>query len=225
MGLSQNYDIDEMVSYKPEQSWNIELGAHLENKKRSLSGDFSIFYIHCTNQQLTCFPDGNTTGRLMTNAGKARSFGAEIAVKWLPIDNLALNASYGYTNAKFRKFVSGGVNYAGNYIPYAPKNSLSLRLMQTVPFTSRWIDRMVLGVGVTGAGRIYWNEANDVSQPFYALLDASVRFEGEKWAVDLWCKNATNTRYDVFYFESMGNRFLQRGRPMAGGIRIMVNIL
>ena len=221
MGLSQEIDVDELCAYDPEHSYNLELGGHFG----TFTADASLFYIECVNQQLTIFPDENSTGRMMTNAGRTRSFGAELSATARLAKTLVLSGSYGYTNAKFREFVSGGVNYAGNFIPYAPKNSLSLRLMQTVPFHSQWIDRMVLGLGVQGAGRIYWNEANDLSQPFYALLEASVRFEGAKWAVDVWCKNATNTKYNLFYFESMGNRFLQRGKPTMGGVRVMINIL
>ena len=225
MGLSQNIDVDELCAYNPEHSYNVEFGGHFGTNDGSFTADASLFYIECVDQQLTIFPDENSTGRMMTNAGRTRSFGAELSATARLAKTLVLSASYGYTNAKFRQFVSGGVNYAGNFIPYAPKNSLSLRLMQTIPFRSQWIDRMVLGVGVTGAGRIYWNEANDVSQPFYALLEASVRFEGARWAVDVWCKNATNTRYNLFYFESMANRFVQRGKPMTGGVRVMINIL
>ena len=225
MGLTQEIDVDKLCAYDPEHSYNLELGGHFGTNDGKFTADASLFYIECVNQQLTIFPDENSTGRMMTNAGRTRSFGAELSATARLAKTLVLSGSYGYTNAKFREFKSGGVNYAGNFIPYAPKNSLSLRLMQTVPFRSQWIDRMILSVGVMGAGRIYWNEANDISQPFYALLEGSVRFEGEKWAVDLWCKNATNTKYDVFYFESMGNRFLQRGRPMTGGVRVMINIL
>lgn len=225
MGLSQDIDVEELCAYNPEHSYNIELGGHFATRDGAFTADAALFYIECLDQQLTIFPDENSTGRMMTNAGRTRSFGAELSATARLAKTLVLRGSYGYTNAKFRQFVSGGVDYAGNYIPYAPKNSLSLRLIQTVPFTSRWIDRMVLSAGVTGAGRIYWNEANDVSQPFYALLEASARFEGTKWAVDFWCKNATNTKYNVFYFESMGNRFLQRGRPVSGGVRVMINIL
>ena len=225
MGLSQDIDVDKLCAYNPEHSYNVEFGGHFGTNDGAFTADASLFYIECVDQQLTIFPDENSTGRMMTNAGRTRSFGAELSATARLAKTLVLTASYGYTNAKFKNFVSGGVNYAGNFIPYAPKNSLSLRLMQTVPFRSQWIDRMVLGVGVMGAGRIYWNEANDVSQPFYVLLEASVRFEGERWAVDFWCKNATNTRYSVFYFESMANRFVQRGRPMTGGVRVMINIL
>ena len=225
MGLSQEIDADKLCAYNPEHSYNLELGGHFGTNDGRFTADASLFYIECVDQQLTIFPDEDSTGRMMTNAGRTRSFGAELSATARLAKTLVLSGSYGYTNAKFRDFKSGGVNYAGNFIPYAPKNSLSLRLMQTVPFRSQWIDRMVLSVGVQGAGRIYWNEANDASQPFYALLEGSVRFEGEKWAVDLWCKNATNTKHNLFYFESMGNRFVQRGRPMTGGVRVMINIL
>lgn len=225
MGLSQDIDVEKLCAYNPEHSYNLELGGHFATRNGAFTADAALFYIECYDQQLTIFPDENSTGRMMTNAGRTRSFGAEVSASARLAKTLVLKGSYGYTNAKFREFKSGGVDYVGNYIPYAPQNSLSLRLVQTVPFNSRWIDRMVLSVGMTGAGRIYWNEANDVSQPFYALLDGSIRFEGEIWAVDFWCKNATNTKYNVFYFESMGNRFLQRGRPVSGGVRVMINIL
>ena len=225
MGLSQEVDVEELCAYNPERSYNVELGGHFATKDGKFTADASLFYIECVDQQLTIFPDENSTGRMMTNAGRTRSFGVELSATARLANTLILSGSYGYTNAKFREFRSGGVNYAGNFIPYAPKNSLSLRLMQTIPLHSQWIDRMVLSAGVMGAGRIYWNEANDASQPFYALLEGSVRFEGKKWAVDLWCKNATNTKYNLFYFESMGNRFVQRGKPTMGGVRVMINIL
>ena len=67
-------------------------------------------------------------------------------------------------------------------------------------------------------------EDNTLSQPFYALLNASARLEAESWSVDVWVRNATSTPYDVFYFESMGNRFLQRGRGCSYGVRLALDI-
>ena len=224
MGLYKDIDVEELCAYNPEHSYNIELGGHFATHNGAFSADAALFYIECLDQQLTIFPDEDSTGRMMTNAGRTRSFGAEVSMRARLAKTLTLTGAYGYTNAKFREFRSGGVDYAGKFIPYCPQNSLSLRLSQMVPLQTKWIDRIILNLGVTGAGRIYWNEANDVSQPIYVLLDASVRFEGGGWGVDLWCKNATNSAYNTFYFESMGNRFVQRGRGMMGGIRVMVNI-
>jgi hypothetical protein len=46
---------------------------------------------------------------------------------------------------------------------------------------------------------------------------------GEWWSLQLWGKNLTGTRYSTFYFMSMGNEFLQRGRPMQLGATLRLN--
>ena len=51
MGLSKSYEIDEVVGYKPEQSWNFEAGIHWESNSSNIIADVSIFYIDCNDQQ------------------------------------------------------------------------------------------------------------------------------------------------------------------------------
>lgn len=75
-----------------------------------------------------------------------------------------------------------------------------------------------------GAGNIYWDEANSVKQPFYTLLGSSIRLEHEKISLDLWGQNITNTRYDTFYFVSMSNAFVQRGKPYQLGVTLRISI-
>ena len=67
--------------------------------------------------------------------------------------------------------------------------------------------------GLSGTGRIWWDEANTLSQPFYTLLGADVRMEF-KW-FDLFFRgdNLSGTDYNVFYFKSVGNSFFQSGKP------------
>ena len=223
-----SYDEASVTTYKPEYSWNYEVGGHLKLAKGRVGVDFAAFWIECRDQQLTVFPDGLTTGRMMSNAGKSRSRGFETTLEWRRRDahrGLSVVGNYGYTHAKFVEFNDGVNDYADNYLPYAPQHTASVSASYRFNVGGGLLRYIDLDASWQGAGKIYWNEANDVSQPFYALLDASVRFEGKRWAVDLWCKNATNTKYDVFYFESMGNRFLQRGKPLSGGLRVMINIL
>ena len=40
----------------------------------------------------------------------------------------------------------------------------------------------------------------------------------------LWGKNLTCTKYNVFYYESIGNRFLQSGKPVSFGVEIRAEI-
>lgn len=224
MGISSKYDINEVVGYKPEQSWNFETGSHIESNNSKFSADLSLFYIHCKDQQLTRFPDGNTTGRIMTNAGKARSFGVEAAISYTPIKNLALNMSYGYTNAKFIEYNNGKADFAGKHIPYSPTNTIFAGASYTIPSNHSWLDHITLSAHVKGTGEIYWDEANTISQPFYATAGASIRFENKKYSLDFWGQNLTDTDFNTFYFVSIGNAFLQHGKPRIIGVTLRINI-
>ena len=173
MGFGTVYDADKVVSYEPEYSWNYELGGHFSCMEGAVRGDFALFYIDCRDQQLTIFPEGTTTGRMMTNAGRTRSFGGELSLQVSPWQNLDINAAYGYTNAKFVRYNDGKTDYKGNYLPYAPQHTLSANGAWTIPTGVQWLGNIVLQAGVRCAGRIWWNEENSLSQPFYALVEAS----------------------------------------------------
>ncbi|MDE6094614.1 MAG: TonB-dependent receptor [Muribaculaceae bacterium] len=220
MGIGAQYDIDDVVSYKPEKSWNYEIGSHLSFPEARIEVGLAAFFIDCRDQQLTMFPNGTTTGRIMTNAGRTHSFGGEITVKGNITDYISLSGSYGYTNARFRRFSDGINDYKGNCLPYAPRNTLFLQGVWIVPTDISVLGNISFDVNMRGTGRIFWNESNTESQDFYALLGASVTFGTDDLNLQLWGKNLTDTRYYTFYFMSMGNEFLQRGRGPEIGVTL-----
>lgn len=223
MGLAAKYSVDEVVSYKPEYSWNYEIGSHLDFKDAGLSLELSAFYIDCRNQQLTMFPEGTTTGRIMTNAGKTRSFGGELSASQKITESLTFNLSYGYTNARFKEFYNGIKDYAGKLLPYVPSNTLFIQGLYSLKLKKDQKpepNTLIFDVNLRGTGPIYWNEDNSLKQKFYALFGASVTWQWKNWEFRLWGKNLTDTRYYTFYFMSMGNEFLQKGRGIEGGLSI-----
>lgn len=230
MGLASQYKVEDIVKYKPEYSFNYEIGGHLDFSSLSSSQllklrmEISLFYIDCRDQQLTTFPDGNTTGRIMTNAGKTRSFGGELSVNWNPWSPLVFNLAYGYTNARFLKYNNGIEDFAGKRLPYAPENTLFAQALYTLSGGKLRQNSIIFDLNVRGTGNIYWNEANSLQQPFYCLLGAGVTFKAPKWEVQMWGRNLTDTRYSVFYFMSMGNEFLQRGEKILCGATLRLFI-
>lgn len=160
----------------------------------------------------------------MTNAGKTRSFGGELTLSYTPATFITLNGSYGYTNARFREFFSGKTDYKGKVIPYAPQNTLFLQTLFYVSPRRGVVKHWIFDLNLKGTGKIYWNEENARWQKFYAQLGASVTAEGKHWSIQLWGKNLTGTRYHTFYFMSMGNEFLQRGRPWQIGATLRFDI-
>lgn len=221
MGMTKLYDIDDIVSYKPEKSWNAELGVKSDIGKVNAEG--VLFYISCTDQQLTMFPPGLTTGRIMTNAGRTRSWGAELSLAWMPADCITLRGSYGYTNARFAEYDDGRADHSGHRLPYAPSNTLFLSANYIMPIVCHGVTPS-LSADMRGVGDIYWNEANTERQPFYATLGLALALSHERWNLRLWGENVTSTRYDNFYFLSMGNAFVQRGNPMTWGATLRLNI-
>ena len=218
------YEEKDIMSYDPEYSWNYEVGGHFLCADGIVRGDFSLFWIDCRDQQLTVLADASATGRMMTNAGRTRSLGGEFSILVRPHRNLDLNLAYGYTNATFRRYIDGEADYRGNYVPFAPQHTLSAGVDWTIPTGVKWLGDVILHGGMRGVGKIYWNEANTVSQPYYTTFNASVRLEHKNYAIDFWGENLADKQFDVFYFESIGNRFVQRGRGRVLGITLSINI-
>ncbi len=223
--MGGEYEEKDIVSYKPEYSWNYEFGGHFSCADGLVRGDLALFWIEVEDQQLTVFPDANSTGRMMTNAGRTRSLGGEFAMQIRPTSNFEIDLAYGYTHATFRRYNDGKEDFAGNFLPYVPRQTLSTGFTWTIPTGVAWLGDVVLHGGMRSTDKIYWNEANTLSQPFYTLFDASVRIEHKNYAIDLWGKNLGDKSYDIFYFESIGNRFVQRGKPQIFGITLSVTIL
>lgn len=216
------YDSAAATRYKPETSWNFEVGTHL----RPVSGltlDAALYWIEVFDQQVTVLPSGSSTGRMMSNAARARSYGIELSAQY-NYKGLTLSCDYGYTNAKFREYNDGIADYADNILPYAPQNTLSATASYVWRFDKRHLSSISLGVDYRGVGRIYWNEANTLSQPFYSLLGAQLTIDMGDVALTLWGRNLSNTSYDTFYFKSVGEEFFSKGAPLHCGVRLNIEL-
>ncbi|MDO4510500.1 MAG: TonB-dependent receptor [Bacteroidales bacterium] len=226
MGIGASYDVDKVVGYKPEIAWNYEVGGHFECWNHRIRTDVSAFFLDCRDRQLTVFPDGTTTGRVMTNAGKTHSWGAEFAMQVAPGQGTVLNASYGYTHATFAEYNDGKADHKGRFVPYSPSHTLFVEAAHTFSFASgsKWARALTIDANLRGTGKIYWNEANDMYQPFYCQLGASATLTGDNYSLELWGKNLTGTKYNTFYFVSIGHAFLQRGRGTSIGATLRINI-
>lgn len=220
------FTVEETAAYKPEYSWNYEIGAHFSCWGGRILTDLAAFYIDIRDQQLTVFPEGSITGRMMTNAGRTRSVGFEAAITARPTDRWLVRASYGYTNAKFLRYEdynneTGRMqSFKGKTVPYAPSNTAFASVQYSQPLPMWWFDRIDIEVNGRGVGPIYWDEANLIRQKFYGLLGASVRLQMQKVSIDLWGENILNKRFDTFYFKSINNQFTQRGTRRTLGVTL-----
>lgn len=213
-------EVREQINYDPEWSLNYEVGTHLDLLEGALRMDAALFLIHTRDQQVSRFtPEG--LGRILVNAGRARSMGGELSLQAQPLADLGLNLSYGYTHATFTRYDGGTSDagekndYTGNRVPFAPEHTLSLGARYAIRLADNplRINRITLRTDYQGAGRIWWTEANDAMQPYYGQLHAGLTLHFPWVELDLGGRNLTDTAYDTFRFHSMKRDFSQRGRP------------
>ncbi len=217
-----SYDSASATRYKPETSWNFEVGTHLSPAAR-LSIDAAAFWIECFDQQVTVLPKGMSTGRMMSNAARARSYGVELSVDY-GYRGFNIRGDYGYTNARFRKYNDGVEEYAGKRIPYSPEHTAALIASYSWHIDNNTLQNITLSADWRGTGSIYWNEANTLRQPFYSLLGAQLTLRMKHVQLTIWGRNLLNSDYDQFYFKSVGNEFFSKGKPLSAGIKVNVTI-
>lgn len=219
-------DIKAEAAFDPEYSWNYEVGSHLTLFDGKLMADLSLFYMDTRDQQLSQFVKGTGLGRITVNTGKSRSYGAEGALRAALTPALTLNAAYGYTHATFKNYQivedeEVTADYKGNYVPFTPTHTFNIGAQYTFKMASHClIDHIQLDANYSGAARIYWTEQNDVRQSFYGTLQSRVAFQKGDSQLAFWGRNLLNKKYGTFYFESLGNGFMQKGRPIQLGVDV-----
>ena len=198
------------TEYAPEEAWNFEAG--LRYHKGDFKASAALYALTVKNQQLTAFPPGKNTGRMMVNAARSRSLGAEAELSWTP-GNWNLSAAYAFTDARFVHYDDGNATYDGNRVPYVPAHTLHVNAGYHWSLSNS--ATLKLNTYLTGAGPFAWNEANTLSEPFSLRWNARMALTlSEKWEFSLRADNLLNAKSNVFYFKSMGNEFLAAGKPL-----------
>lgn len=218
------YDKGEIIKYKPQYIWDYELGAKLQFLEGKLYFSLTAFYIDVENQQLTIFLTPNTTGRMMTNAAKSRSFGVETSLRAKLTKDISLNLNYSYTNAKFTSYNDGKQDYKDKYLMYYPINSLSVGVDYLWRLDNKWLDNVNFSVAYLGVGDIYFNQSNTIKQSYYSMLNTDITLRRNIYSLSFWARNITNTEYNTFYFLSSGNNFVQKAKPMTFGATLRITL-
>jgi outer membrane receptor protein involved in Fe transport len=224
-------NIANTISYKPETSWNYEVGTHLNLFNHALHFDVAAYYMQVKNQQLSVMAGNYGFGRMMVNAGKSHSCGVETTLRGNVFDNhLSWAVSYGYTRALFDDYVDsvsvGGkkkaVDYKDKYVPYVPQHTYAVMADYTFDVQNSKLRTITLGFNLNGQGKTYWDEENTSEQKLYHVLGAHADADFGFMKISFWGKNLTNTKYNTFAVESAATgkkyTFAQLGNPFQCGV-------
>jgi iron complex outermembrane recepter protein len=196
-------------SYDPETLWNYELGLKSDLLDGRLRLNTAVFFMSWKDLQTT-FQQGGTDedGNFILfggieNAEKAESKGAELSATGIVSRHFVVNASVGYLDAKYKKFVSfiDGANRVldDRTIPNSPEWTLSADGEYTFDITP----------GLEGFTRVEWNYRAGIRASNAALIRSGFPWEvpaydtgnvrlgvrAKNYSVVLYAENALDSVY------------------------------
>jgi len=224
-----------------------EVGAKSELFDRTLQLTLSLFHYDYTNkQELGRVPDVlGVYGALQTllNIPKSKEDGAEFSAVWRPVKGLTLNGAVTYLDSQvtsnFMNFgpyplgsgydTSFEINFKGESFPYTPKWSVQYGARYDwnvssdfTAFVSADASYQTKTTAAFGSEEAYADGAPPLEIKAYGLLNltAGVAPANQRWRVEIWAKNVTNTYYwtSVNYISDTVARLA--GMPATYGVTV-----
>lgn len=228
-GLSLDADFfKQHTSFDPEYLWSGEFGV----KGSSLDDKFTLrlaaFYMHRDNIQLKSWQvsDQQFTG-YVANASSGSNYGLEIEGSYLLTDNLLISGSAGYLDTKINDFVTkSGLNQDGREQAQAPKYQYAFSARYNVT------DELYAMLGIEGKDDYYFSDSHNAQAPNTNLVNASLGYEAENWAVRAWARNVFDETVPTRGFEFGNNpldgytsqTYIQLGEPRVAGVTFTLNL-
>jgi len=187
-------------------SW--EAGIKTALNGRTLFVDGSLFYYKYDNFQ-SIVQQG--TQFVITNAGRAESYGFESQLRWVPSDVATLFATYTYNHSRF-----GSGLRDGNRFRLSPDHMGAIGLILDYPLGPGTIS---FAPTITWQSRVYFDDDNDRSdlqqrpnalvpdnirdetQKGYALVNARLGYQLNGWLIEGFVDNL----FDADYIRDAGN--------------------
>ncbi|BAY69653.1 TonB-dependent receptor [Nostoc sp. PCC 7120 = FACHB-418] len=214
-GFNYRADTEDTRRFQEETTWTYEAGLKSSWLDDRLSANLSIFQSDVDNYQVLLTDDFGFF-RNVTNAN-VKVTGLEFELKANPLQGLDLIAGIGYVDSKFKNYRNSFTNrdFSNNRVPFAPELTYNLAVQYRSP------GGIFARAELRGYGITYFDDANQVKQDPYALVNARIGYEGEKYGIYLYANNLFDTRYITsgFLFPPP-NVTAGFGDPVTYGVRV-----
>lgn len=188
---------ERVTPFASESARNYEVGFKSTVLNRRLMLNAALYQVDITDQQLLAvvlLPGDPVPQTRIFNVGESRSRGAELELTAQPIEALRLTASWGYTDAEFRKYIDQrGVDRAGDTTPYVPKTTASASMEWRRPAWAAY-DWSLYLAGRHVSSYLSGNGTEvepSFTIPAYTIVDAEVALHAEdRWKFAIFARNA-----------------------------------
>jgi iron complex outermembrane receptor protein len=202
---------------QPEVLTDYEVGAKATLFDRKLQVNTALFYYDYANPQVE---EVKNQLLFLANAKSARVEGAQIEGQYVVTPDLRTRFGAEYLDAQYLNFPGAPfytqnpnppygatlttLNAATNQLPYAPKFTFNVGLNYSATFL---FGRFNFDSNYAYNGGFAYTPDNVLRQGPFGLLDASLTYfppNTERWALRLWGRNITSTKYSFGDLESNG---------------------
>ena len=193
-GAGFNLFTGEQFDIDPEYTWNYEASLRSQWLNDRLTINANVFYTDWTDQQVRVQgPSGDDLDFTVENAGESRLFGGEIEAEAQITNNLDVFVSLGYVDTKFKDFISGGEQLAGNEFPFAPK------FTGAFGGTYYFFDGFFFSTDASFQDDVFSDVQNtkddEIDGQF--LTNARLGYETEDWSVLAYIDNVFDKDYEI----------------------------
>ncbi|HWE44874.1 MAG TPA: TonB-dependent receptor [Caulobacteraceae bacterium] len=196
--------------YGSDSTVNYEAGIRSTLLDGTLSADVALFYVNWKNIQILEVVDNYGVN---ANAGSAESRGVEWTFNWRPTAGLNLMWTGAYTDAHLTSDTpAADPDFAasGSPLPYAPKWGTAFDAeydwdwfgdyrgfigAQAAYTGSRYADFGSVGSSAT----VQFSGTEQAKLPAYGTLSARFGVQNDRYRLELWAQNLTNTRAFTSY--------------------------
>ena len=190
------------TTYNPEKVKSYEAGFKTSWLNRRITFNASLFQADVINQQIA--RSVTTTQIFIDNAGATRARGVDVEFIVRPLSALQLSSNFTYQHARFRKYDSAGISYAGFAQLRSPDFTGIFSADYDLPLRNE--AKLALHGEYSYRSTTYFDNANGIVngvrvpglyQPSFGLLNANVTLHsaGDRWSVGAFARNITDKHY------------------------------
>ncbi|MDB6084006.1 MAG: hypothetical protein JWN43_1887, partial [Gammaproteobacteria bacterium] len=173
------------------------------------------------------------------NAGRARIKGGDVQLTFLPVKNLSISAAVSGIDGRYTSFPLGFT-----YVPNPPDVGGNTQILnqdlsgKQTARTPKWTTNLAIDYGIPlTAGMIdlsskyyynrgfFWDPGNQLAQPSYELLSASVGWKAAsgRWEAAVWGNNLLDQYYYTFATLSTFGYQTSPAEPRTYGVTFRLN--
>jgi len=197
------------IEFDDETATGFEMGMKSTLADGTVQLNVALFIIDYKDLQLTSFVDsgGAVPTAAVSNAGKAKSQGVELDVRWAANEGLTLGGSMGWLDAEYEEFSNGPCSrthtvttgesvcdLAGRELPLAP--NLTASVFAEGEFNLGNGINLVSGVDLSWSQDYFvdFNLEPNIKQNAWAKLDVRIGLASQdnKWSVSIIGQNLTD---------------------------------